>query len=476
MSRVCNRTLVGLIGAVGAAAALWTLAVVPTGAQAPRRLALVGGMLLDGYDTPPVHHAAVLIEGNKIVQTGRASEVEIPPGTPIIDTSGKTMMPGMIEAHAHLSLIGHGDYARYFTWLEQHKAAFPMERIMEISAKQLLMAGVTSAIDLSGYLKESLSIRDRIARGDVIGPRLLVSGPPIAHGAGAGAPAGMITPLSATQINSPAEAAQAVEDHVKAGVDVIKAQVPLNFEEYTAIVDAAHKHQMRVHAHVYTEKETGDALRAGVDVLQHVGSAGTPPYSPELIKAIVDSGRPVVPTAAHRVYVFPETVDFPERLQDPRLKQDFPPELYAEVQDSLRDFTHLRYFNTTDRQMFFGDVSMKQWITTGAVVGMGTDSGTPMNFQFDCLWREAKAFVDHGMSPQQAISALTRVNARIYGKGNELGTIEPGKLADVIVVYGNPLFDIVALDRVEVVVKDGVVYKGGPGGGGAKPSGSTSAK
>ena len=130
------------------------------------------------------------------------------------------------------------------------------------------------------------------------------------------------------------------------------------------------------------------------------------------------------------------------------------------MQDSLKDFTHLRYFNTTDRQMFFGEASMKQWISTGAVIGMGTDSGTPMNFQFDCLWREAKAFVDHGMAPQRAISALTRVNARIYGKGNELGTIEPGKLADIIVVYGNPLFDIAALDRVEVVVKDGVVYKG----------------
>jgi imidazolonepropionase-like amidohydrolase len=453
--------------ALAAMLAVSALHQPPAGAQAPRRLALVGGMLLDGYETPPLHHAAVLIEGNKIVQMGPASEVKIPAGTPVVDTSGLTMMPGMIEAHAHLSLIGHGDYARYFTWLEQHKAAFPMERVMEIAAKQLLMAGVTSAIDLSGYLKESPSVRDRIARGDIPGPRMQVSGPPIAHGGGAGAPAGMVTPLSATEIHSPAEAAKATDDHITAGVDVIKAQVPLSFDEYKAIVDAAHKRQVRVHAHVYTEKEVGEALRAGVDVLQHVGAAGTPPYSAELIKAIVDSGRPVVPTAAHRVYVFPATVDFPERLQDPRLKQDFPPDLYAEVQDSLKDFTHLRYFNTTDRQMFFGDASMKQWITTGAVVGMGTDSGTPMNFQFDCLWREAKAFVDHGMAPQRVISALTRVNARIYGKGNEIGTIEPGKLADIIAVYGNPLFDIVALDRVEIVVKDGVVYKGG---GTARPA------
>src|SRR5207247_1699484 len=138
---------------------------------------------------------------------------------------------------------------------------------------------------------------------------------------------------------------------------------------------------------------------------------------------------------------------------------DFPPEIYAEVEDSLKDYRSLRYFNTTDRQMFFADDDMKQWITTGAVVGMGTDSGTPMNFHIDALWREAKAFVDHGMSPVRVISALTRINSRIYGKANEIGTVEPGKLADIIVVDGDPLFDITALSHVETVVKDGVVYK-----------------
>ena len=228
-----------------------------------------------------------------------------------------------------------------------------------------------------------------------------------------------------------------------------------------AIVGAAHKHNVKVHAHLYAERELRDALHAGIDVLQHVGSAGVPLYSPSLIKEIVDAGRPVVPTAAHRVYVWPATLEFPERLQHPQLKKDFPPEIYAEVQDSLKDYRSLRYFNTTDRQMFFADDDMKQWITSGAVVGMGTDSGTPMNFHIDALWREAKAFVDHGMAPLRVISALTRINSRIFGKPNDIGTIEPGKLADIIVVHGNPLFDITALSHVEMVMKDGVVYKGG---------------
>ena len=109
--------------------------------------------------------------------------------------------------------------------------------------------------------------------------------------------------------------------------------------------------------------------------------------------------------------------------------------------------------------MFFGETSMKQWIDAGAVIGMGTDSGTPMNFHTEALWREIKVFVDLGMSPQAAISAATRVNARILGKLRELGTIEAGKLADIIVVNGDPLFNIMALADVETVIKGGRVFQ-----------------
>jgi len=462
ISRLSTPLLVGTIATTSLLAQTPSRpAPAPARSGAQTHLALVGGMLLDGNDAPPIHHAAILIEGNKIVQIGPASEVKIPSDATVIDTSGQTMMPGMIETHAHLSILGHGEYGRWFAWLSEHKAQFPAERVLEISAKQLLMSGITSAIDLGGPLPESITVRDRIKRGEVPGPRMLVSGPPISHrnNPAPANPSAVRSLLAGVGITTPEEAAQATEDHIKDGVDVIKCQTPLSFDEYSAIVTAAHKHRVRVHAHLYTERELADAFHAGVDVLQHVGSAGVPLYSPGLVKEIVDSGRPVVPTAAHRVFVWPATIDFPERLQNPRLKHDFPPEIYAEVQDSLKNFRSLRYFNTTDRQMFFADADMKQWIESGAVVGMGTDSGTPMNFHIDALWREAKSFVDHGMSPQRVISALTRINSRIYGLPNEIGTIEAGKLADIMVVDGNPLFDIVALSRVETVVKDGVVWK-----------------
>jgi predicted amidohydrolase YtcJ len=170
-----------------------------------------------------------------------------------------------------------------------------------------------------------------------------------------------------------------------------------------------------------------------------------------------------VVTAAHRSWIYPDTIAFPERLQDPQLKKDFPPDIWQEVQNSFKNWHTLPYFQRTDREMFFRERGVKQFIESGAIMGMGTDSGTPMNFNTEALWREIKVHVDMGMTPIRAIGAATRINARIIGRQNELGTIEPGKLADIIVVKGDPLFNITALAHVETVVKDGVVLKGGPG-------------
>jgi imidazolonepropionase-like amidohydrolase len=450
------------MAAIGCVAAL--LAAASPQGQAPKTLALVGGMLLSGYEVPPIHHAAILIDGKKIVAAGPSSEVRIPPNATVVDTSGRVMLPGLIETHGHLIVLGQGSYDTWFPWIKSHGGDAMLARIMEISAKQLLMAGVTTTIDLGAPLAPSLSIRDRINKGEIVGSRMLVSGPWISRGSGGAMQEG----FGGINVASSAEAGQQVEKLATAGVDVIKAHAGLTRDDYQAIVDAAHKHRIRVHAHVYAESDVRNALETGVDVLQHVGSAGTaPPYSKELITDIVNAGRPVVVTAAHRAWVYEATADFPERLQDPELKKAFGPEIYAEVQDSLKNWWSLGYFQRTDREMLFRERGVKQFIESGAVMGMGTDSGTPMNFHSEALWREIKVHVDMGMTPMRAIAAATRVNANAIGKGRELGSIEPGKIADIIVVNGNPLFDITALSHVEVVVKDGVVYKGGPAAAGA---------
>jgi imidazolonepropionase-like amidohydrolase len=425
-------------------------------AEPNTKLALVGGMLLDGYDVPPLHHAVILIEGNRITKVGRVSEVAVPPDAKVIDTSGCVMMPGLIDVHVHLQILGHGDYLRWDPWIAKNNL---VEKVGEISAKQLLNAGVTSAVDLGGTLKESLEVRDRINRGEIQGPRMWVSGPWITRSLGEGFYSTALK--NQLLVDTPQQAAAAVDQLAAAGVDVIKAYINLTPAHYKAIVDAAHKHHLKVHAHVYDPEDVRNAFEAAVDVLQHVGSAGMPTYDPALVKAIAVKGTPVVTTAAHRAFLFPATVDFPERLQDPQLKLDFGPKTWEEVQSSLQNFQRLSYFSTTDQEIRFSRALLGQWIESNVTLGMGTDSGSPMNFHTESLWREMKAHVDLGMSPQRVICAATRINAQILGKGDELGTIEPGKLADIIVVRGNPLFDITSLANVEVVIKDGKVYKGG---------------
>jgi imidazolonepropionase-like amidohydrolase len=423
-------------------------------APKPGKIALVGGMLLDGYEAPPIHHAAVLIDGDRIVRVGPAAEITIPPDYQVIDTSGRTMMPGMIELHGHLIILGHGNYGTWFPWVSKQGPG-ALTKVMEISARQLINAGITSAVDLGAPLAESLSVRDRINRGEIPGPRMSMSGPWITRSRG-----GMTDQFGGISVTSSAQAASEVERLAKAGVDVIKAHSGLSREDYQAIADAAHKHNIRVHAHVYAETDVRNALETGIDVLTHAGSAGTaPPYSQQMITDIVNAGRPVVITAAHRAWIYADTAAFPERLQDPQLKKDFTPEIYAEVQNSLKNWRALGYFNRTDREMIFRERGVKQFTESGTVLGMGTDSGTPMNFHTEALWREAKAHVDMGMPAIKVISALTRVGATILGKQRDLGTVEPGKFADIIVIQGNPLYDITALGHVETVIKGGRVMK-----------------
>jgi adenine deaminase len=164
-------------------------------------------------------------------------------------------------------------------------------------------------------------------------------------------------------------------------------------------------------------------------------------------------------TAAHRSWIFPDTVAYPERLQDPVLKSLFPADMWDALQASFKNWPAEGYFAGIDRQVKFRSPQVKQLIASNAFMGVGTDSGTPMNFNTDGLIREMKVLVDEGLSPLEVISDTTRVNARIMSNP-KLGTIEPGKLADLIVVPGDPIYNnLTNLAYVQVVIKGGVLYK-----------------
>lgn len=411
-------------------------------------VAIVGGMLLDGYEVPPIHDAVVLLEGNRIVAVGSSAEISVPSDARVIDARGKTILPGLIDLHVHLMILGHGEYTEWFPIFDTR-----MQEVMEISAKQLLMAGVTTGVDMGAPL-EILEIRDRIEDGSIPGPRLLVSGPWITRSPYRGLPDHF-----QYNVESPDEAAARARELIAAGVDVIKTWSGVTEADVRAVAEVAQVNDVPIHSHVYSPGSIRAAMNGGASVLQHAGSAGNTPYDDALVTEIAQRGIPVVQTMAHRIWIYPATIAFPTRLQDPRLEEDLPDDLYRDLLTSFQDFHRLSYFHTTPRQIRNSQISARQFIEADAVNAMGTDSGTPLNFHTEAAAWEILALVESGMTPLQAISASTMVGARVIGRRNDLGTIEPGKLADIIVVDGNPLRDINVLRHVVHVIKDGVQYK-----------------
>ncbi len=413
-------------------------------------VALVGGFLLDGYGGPPVRDAVVLIAGDRIVAAGSAADVKVPAAARVIDANGYTVMPGLIDAHVHLDILGHGDYP---TWHDMVRGNYA--EVMERSAAQLLAHGVTTARDAGGELRASVQVRDRIARKEIVGPRMLVSGGWIQNWTEERARANYRRfNLNARTVD---EARQAAAQLFDGGADFIKAYTGLTLEQMRAITSEAHRRGKRVGAHVYTDEEIRIAVEGGADLLDHAGSGHQNPlYTEETLRLMASRQIPIAQSIAHRVTLYPEHLAWPEHIHDQDLKQELG--RFAEpVVQSLRHLPSLSYFSQIQLQTRVAPAAARQLAAPGCRIILGTDSGTPGYFHSEAVWREADALVQMaGLSPMDTIVAATRLTAQALGV--DTGVIAPGRLADVILVRGNPLTSMRALERVEMVIKDGVVY------------------
>jgi imidazolonepropionase-like amidohydrolase len=412
-------------------------------------VALVGAQVIDGYEVAPISDGVVVYEDGVITAVGSASEVQIPANARVIDVGGHTVLPGLIDNHVHVDLIGHGSYERYYEFLGGDER---LDEVMPIAAKQMLRAGVTTALDL-GAPFEILDVRRKIDSGQIPGPRLLVSGPWITR-----VEYDTIPDSYEVVITSPEEGALKALELIDRGSDVIKTWEGLTQEDYHAIVTAAHSRGVKVHAHLYDPEAIKMAIEAGVDVFQHVGSAGNPPYEEALINTIAHKEIPVVQTISHRVWVYPSTLAFPSRLKRAEYKTDMPDYIYREFMDSFQNFHQLPYFRNAANEIRNSKQSASQFIDAGARIGVGTDAASPLNMHLEAIWREMSALVDIGMTPIQVISAATKTNAQILGVFAERGSLEPGKQADILVVAGNPLEDVEVLGRVALVAKGGALW------------------
>ncbi len=419
--------------------------------------ALVGGTLIDGFGGDVIKNSVILIEGEKIVKVGQVGLVQIPKDYEIISTEGMSVLPGLWDMHVHLMINGHSDYAYW------DKKYLPLFRsvIMPSSAKQLLMAGVTSARDLGGPLEESIGVRNDINSGKIDGPTMYVSGPFLQH-----------KPYPGTEdfrwgINGADDARAKVQKLAKAGVDCIKLidQDQMTMEEILAIVDEAHKNKLKVVAHAHRPEEIRRGLKAGVDCFEHTGLATAPEYPDDVMEMIKERTAnsntklfwtPTVEGLFNYDYVLKNH----EHLDDPSWKLGLPDSIVQDIRKSISNPSQLSYFQVTPYRKPTLKKKISQLKEAGVIMMIGTDSGIPMKFHSQSTWNEMDIWVrEMGMDPMLTIKAATYWPAVFQGVEDKVGTISAGKFADIIAVRGDVLRYINLLQKVDIVIKHGKRYK-----------------
>ncbi|MEZ5040283.1 MAG: amidohydrolase family protein [Saprospiraceae bacterium] len=420
--------------------------------------ALVGGTLIDGFGGTPIRNSVILIEGERIKAIGQVGNMDIPAGAEIISTEGMSVLPGLWDMHVHLMINGHSDYAH---WDKKYPPLFK-DVIMPASAKQLLMAGVTSARDLGGPLEASLSVRDKINKGELEGPSLYMSGPFIQH-----------EPYPGTEdfrwgVKGVADARAKVKKLADAGVNCIKLidQDQMTMEEVEAVVDEAHKHGLTVVAHSHRPEEIRRGLKAGVDCFEHTGLSSAPEYPADVMAMIKERTAQMnlgplfwTPTV-EGLYNYEYVRDNPEKLDNDSWHLGLPDSIIQDIKQSIQHPGRLSYFQITPTRRPTLQRKMKQLMEAGVVLLIGTDSGIPMKFHSQSTWNELDVWVNEfGIDPMYAIKAATYWPSVIQGVSKDVGTISEGKYADIIAVDGDVLRYISLLQDVDLVIKHGKRYK-----------------
>ena len=418
--------------------------------------ALVGGTLIDGFGGTPIRNSIIVIEGERIKAIGQVGNFDIPEGAEIISTEGMSVLPGLWDMHVHLMINGHSNYAY---WDKKYPPLF-RDVIMPASAKQLLLAGVTSARDLGAPLEESIYVRDAINDGRLDGPTLYMSGPFIQK-----------KPYPGTEqfrwgVDGAADARAKVRRLADAGVDCIKLidQDQMTMSEVRAVVDEAHKHGLPVVAHSHRPEEVRRGLEVGIDNFEHTGHATAPEYPAdvmEMIKERTASGQKLYWTPTiEGLWNYEYTRDHPEILDNDSWHVGLPDSIVQDIKQSIRYPGRLGYFQITPYRKPTLRRKFEQLANSGVVLLIGTDSGIPMKFHSQSTWNELDVWVNElGYDPMLAIKSATYWPSVFMGVDNEVGTISEGKYADIIAVEGDVLRYISLLQDVDMVIKHGKRYK-----------------
>ncbi|MCF4008871.1 amidohydrolase family protein [Rheinheimera sp. UJ63] len=422
--------------------------------------ALVGGRLIDGYGHHPLANSVILVRDGVIQKVGTVDTLPIPNDYQLVSTEGMDVLPGLWESHAHLMLNGHADYVHWDkTYINRLS-----DEIMPASALQLLLAGVTSARDLGAPLEDSVNVKQRIASGEIPGPRLFISGPFLQHRAYPG------TEAFRWSITSVKDAQQKVDKLAKAGVDIIKLidQDQMTLEEAQAIVERAHQHGLKVVAHAHRPNEIRRGLAIGVDNFEHTGLTTAPGFPDDVLALLKErtatgrvSGGPLFWTpTVEGLWNYDAMVANPEHLDNTCWQRGLKSDTITDIKQSLAQPGKLAYMQLTPLRKPTLQNKIAQLRESGVVFLVGTDSGIPTKFHCQSTWNELAAWVDvMEFSAMDTIRAATYWPAVMMGVSDKLGTVSEGKYADIIAVKGDVLRYINRLSDVNLVMKNGVIYK-----------------
>ena len=440
------------------ATALVVMSPATAVAQAERK-ALVGGRLIDGLLGPPIADSVILVNDGVIEAVGTVDTLPVPAGYERISTEGMSVLPGLWDMHVHLMITGHSDYG-YWDKAYRDRLA---DEIMPASAHQLLLAGVTTARDLGGPLDDSLEVRRRIAEGEIPGPRLFISGPFLQN-----------KPYPGTEafrwgIESERDARAKVRRLAEAGVDVIKMvdQDEMVPGAAAALVDEAHKHGLPVVGHSHRPDEIRLGLEIGVDNFEHTGLAAAPGYPEDILELLRERtatgrvrGGPLYWTpTVEGLWNYDSVIDNDEHLDNDCWKRGLKPDTVADIEASIASPKSLLYFDLTPKRKPTLKRKIRQLREAGVVLLVGTDSGIPMKFHCQSTWNELDVWVNvMDIPPMEAIRAATYWPAKMMKVSDKWGTVTPGKYADIIAVQGDVLKHINLLQRVDLVMKGGVIY------------------
>jgi len=428
---------VGRAGADGMSA----LAEISKGISGSRAstIAIVGGTLIDGTGAAPVPDAAVVIHNGRIIAAGPRSKIKIPRHANVVDAHGKTILPGLWDMHAHFEQVEWGPI--------------------------YLAAGVTTVRDCGNEFEFITAVRDAIAQGHGLGPRILAAG--IVDGTST-------YTLGVEHVDTPEQALMWTDRYHAAGFQQMKIYSSVKLEELKIVADEAHRLGMTVTGHVPEGLNAYQTIEAGQDQINHITYIADIMHTPfpagmsridkakaeanidldsaEAQKALafLKQHHAVVDPTMALFEFFTATTAKPPASFEPGVNKVAP-----ELAEQLTDVGP-----PTERSGIGEKVFAKELAIVGALhrAGIPVVAGTDQTVPGFSLHREMELYVQAGFTPMEAIQAATIVSARAMGLDKESGTVESGKRGDLILVNGNPLEDIHQLRSVEYVITNGTMF------------------